>query len=206
MKLLHLTVFASTVNCALYWFYPKVTDENGVKTVENIAETVNDLVVPKEELIFNVVLTETVDEEKEQFDQELNDQTRLLAERATANRLKYFASLPKEHDSMEIISEEASFMNRLITEFTSLLHMLNKFKNSVLEAEYGPSQYSDDESDESDDTLYEPFNLIVNDLSSSESDEDAAIRSINGEPLNNTDDGGAEETFEVIDNALNNTD
>lgn len=102
MKLLHLILFANSVNCSVFWLFSKARAPE-TETLLVDAVVVEDEVIIEPEIPVKleipvkpvIILKESEDEEKEQFQQELIDQTRHLADQKAMKLSRYLASLPK---------------------------------------------------------------------------------------------------------------
>jgi hypothetical protein len=197
LNLLHLIIVANTVNCSFLWFLraPATADdvylESGSGNVVIIEE------VPVKPI---VVLSESEDEEKQNFHQELADQMRHSAELSAASRARYLAALPKEHDSMEMISAEASLTSQFMDLVDEQRKRIGKIWDHVRNLKYGHSQYSDSEAEAEDE------DYIVEEVESSSSDEEGYLRYVVGEeaplkepvePFKSDEDA---ENFEVVEN------
>lgn len=214
LKFLHLFLLANTVNCSIYWFFKSTTitptppaKENVINEELGIEESAE--VVPPKPV---VVLSESEDEEKKQFYNDMLAQSRRKIDLAAASRARYLAALPKEHDSMEMISAEASFANQFTAFVAEQSERINRVLDHIRYIQYGRSQYSDNEADEGY-VVEEPESSTS---SSSESDnvdedEEAYLRYVVGEPIekpvesepvkSESDLVDDEENFEVIENA-----
>lgn len=145
----------------------------------------------------DIVLSEEVDEEKQRFLQELIDQDAFLARLKEADRARFIDSLPKEFDSMEMISAEASLKTRLTASISEGLKEMGGLMDQVMSIKYGHSQYSDSDAEA------EQEDQVVSNSSSESSEEsvemtlDEAIERLVGAPIVQKEEV-TEETFEVI--------
>lgn len=179
-------------------FFRTSAPKNELKGAEE--EVVPELV---EIVTEDIVLSEKSDEEKQKFLQDLIDQNVRLAELKESDRLRFIASLPKEFDSMEMISAEASLKTRLSASINEAMKEANKLIEQAMKLNYGHSQYSD--SDDEEESIFEVSNEMLNGFSS-ESEEsveltlDEAIEGLVGAPIvREKSQQIFDETYEVIE-------
>lgn len=187
----------------MYWFF---------KTPESTGTTENVDIKVVQPVKVDIVLSEAEDEEKQQFYKELADQKRRSSYLAAESRARHLANLPKKFDSMEMISAEASFGNRLAALVNGQRNHISKVLDQAKNIKYGHSQYSDSESEMEEGVVKDDVPVGENakaktnesDTSSSESEEveeDAYVRYIIGEHLekDNKPMEEDEDNYEVVD-------
>ncbi len=154
----------SSVNCS--YFFGKFFYNNG-DDVKQTTFVVPVSAPPSEKTI--VFLDESVDPDRHRFELEMQ-QEQLRANQIKAAKLAYYIdSLPKESDSMEMISNEASWGNIIKARLESRRRQLEDVIIYLAGLKYGHDQYSESES-ETESSF--GINLDIDDSSSSDSDSD----------------------------------
>lgn len=158
----------SSVNCSYFFsrfFY--ATEPAG----ESIGLETNFVPEPEIEKKKIVFLDESVDPERELFEQEMEKEQKRAAEIRAIKQAYYLASLPADHDSMEMISRESGLFNRIKSKIETRRRQIGDLVEFLTQLRYGHDQYSEESESASDKAEY----LDQDDPSSSYDSDNASV-------------------------------